>query len=843
MVVPPVSQPTSPSGVTSRSSITLVFDKGGSTCILRPNAVVRGQVELKLIKPCYASGIRVRLKAEESAIVLGQESNGDTVRQKYHQTVITLFDTEVMVSGLGQNDNELSNWKEITPGTYSYPFALKVPNVNFPPCIPSLDGFSIRYVWTAHVDGPFEGALSSEEVLCQFLPSVLAPKPMEWTYHDTLANTLTKNSTHQLHKPAVGIDLSLKMQQQIYVPGDPLSIVATLVNSTQNKIIGIDITLRRTVKGIFSTSYANLSNQAQSDVMTTSVECKVRGGETGQVDIMTTIPPLGKTFSIPTFESNFLKVYYELICTLRVKRSVFSGGDTTYQSILPIPIATHNVDNPIVTGRTPRWTKSRLQPYFFDSSSSNPIGDLPVSAAEEYNTSPVPVSATAVSYEAPYSTSPTNGSAVSLLSPTGTGSYAMQEFLSGGSAELHRERTLKKSLTRSKSLKDIQSARLNGSSWRAERDQLINQSREMSSSNKTSTDTSQFQNPNGKRSPPITPKGRSSNDDKQLSIGVDSNGDVPYTPPPPSSTQSTTRPPKSANRDLTPEQQAELARKASRRILPNQGSYTNEGVLPSEYIQSESSNQTQASGSYNTTNSRSDNTNTNDTSNSSSGVSYPVPLSSNSQAPLAGSNVANRIPPKRNASLSQKSYPQPNNGSTGSFVTDQETNTQYEYSRRANNSSSDTANSRFGQDQLPSNSERTPYQHSLPAHQQPPGVINPAAIASLNSPPYGVSNPVEEVIRSPKKNENVSVSSGGGNISTNEAMGSPSFTKILPWERVEKVHHQDWFRPAPHQTGALQTFDVAGISLSHQHTIPVMKKTLQRPFDNIQSIEVEDQLR
>lgn len=41
-----------------------------------------------------------------------------------------------MVSGFPQNDNELSNWEEIAPGTYSFPFALKVPNVNFPPCIP-----------------------------------------------------------------------------------------------------------------------------------------------------------------------------------------------------------------------------------------------------------------------------------------------------------------------------------------------------------------------------------------------------------------------------------------------------------------------------------------------------------------------------------------------------------------------------------------------------------------------------------------------------------------------------------------------------------------------------------
>lgn len=85
--------------------------------------------------------------AEESALVLGQESNGDSMRQKFQQTVITLFDTEVMVSGSNQGDNELANWQEIAPGSHTFPFALKVPNVNFPPCIPV--SFSFVVLWLA----------------------------------------------------------------------------------------------------------------------------------------------------------------------------------------------------------------------------------------------------------------------------------------------------------------------------------------------------------------------------------------------------------------------------------------------------------------------------------------------------------------------------------------------------------------------------------------------------------------------------------------------------------------------------------------------------------------------
>ncbi|KAG0067072.1 hypothetical protein BGZ90_001158, partial [Linnemannia elongata] len=774
---PPPVPSTTPSSPARSSTLAVVFAQGGSgsTCLLRPNAVVRGHVELKLIKPCHTSGIRLSLKAEESAIVLGQESNGDSMRQKFQQTVITLFDTEVMVSGSNQGDNELANWQEIAPGSYTFPFALKVPNVNFPPCIPGLDGFSIRYVWKAHVESPFEPSLSSEEVLCQFMPYVLAPKPLEWTYREVVGAVVSKSTT-QVNKPPTGIDVSIKMHQQVYVPGDPLSMATTLVNNGQGKVAAIDVVLRRTIKGTVPTSYANLYNQSQTDIMTKTVECKVRSGETGQVDILTTIPPLGKYYSIPTFESNFLKVYYELLCIFKVKRSVFSGGDTTYQCAFPIPIATHNIDNPIITGRTPRWTKSRLQPYFFESAWADPIGDLPgplaISNCNNINTNADTVQAVspviATGESAIGMSSLASASAASLLSNPGSGNTnALQEFLTGGSAELHRERTLKKSLTRSKSLKDLQTPRLNGSSWRAEREQLLNQTRDQPSANATQLDrslTDGASSSNGviKRSPPLgaTTKSSTSNDDWQHQgqnapggAGVvDSNGNVGYTPPPP-----TARPPKSAHRDLTPEQQAELARKASRRILPNQGMYNNDGVLPPEI---ESRYQPQSP--------------------TVNPVANSVAAAVNQSSSTTNNNTSLGKPlPRRNASLSQKSHYQQQSGGSSNYMPDQDTidtpmptsrggyNGGYEPTRSSTGNSSN--NSGGGNDQgyspssrhqqdggYPAIPERVPYQHSLPAHQQPPGVVSPIGLVSpplLASPSPSSSSKNTRLERSPSRRD------------------------------------------------------------------------------------------
>ncbi|KAF9086185.1 hypothetical protein BGX23_009093, partial [Mortierella sp. AD031] len=779
------------------------------------------------------------------------------MRQKFQQTVITLFDTEVMVSGSNQGDNELANWQEIAPGSYTFSFALKVPNVNFPPCIPGLDGFAIRYVWRAYVESPFEPNLSSEEVLCQFMPNVLAPKPLEWTYREVVGSVMSKSTT-QVNKPPTGIDVSIKMHQQIYVPGDPLSMATTIVNNGQGKVAGIDVILRRTIKGTVAASYANLSNQTQTEIMTKMVECKVRSGETGQVDILTTIPPLGKHYSIPTFESNFLKVYYELLCVIKVKRSVFSGGDTTYQCAFPIPIATHNVDNPIITGRTPRWTKSRLQPYFFESAWADPIGDLPGSPASNDTTAvvvPINTGDSAIGMS-----SLASASAASLLSSPGPGTNAMQEFLSGGSVELHRERTLKKSLTRSKSMKDMQTSRLNGSSWRAEREQLLNQSREPNAIQLDRSVTDGSISNGGKRSPPLGShsKSSSSNDDWQGqttssssapgSAAVDINGNVGYTPPPP-----TARPPRSAHRDLSPEQQAELARKASRRILPNQGMYNNDGVLPPEV---ESRYQSQSSSNPSATN-----ISTATTSNQSSSTANPS-LSK---------------PPRRNTSLSQKSHYQQNGGSSANYTPDQDTiDTPFPIPRGGHTGGYEPTRSNTGNSTNGSGSndqgysqrqyqdggypvpERVPYQHSLPAHQQPPGVVSPVAMVSppllpsaspnsaktntgtrlerspsrrdvsttnsglsslsstvgdfLPSQPFNKSMPSSS--SSPSKDDTISnghrrAESAGSNMgvgyhnsnSTNNnnnnnnnnssSIGTYNLARIPPWERIERVHHQN----------------------------------------------------
>ncbi|KAF9580981.1 hypothetical protein BGW38_002165 [Lunasporangiospora selenospora] len=646
-------------------------------------------------------------------------------------------------------------------------------------------------------------------------------------------------------------------------------MATTLVNNTQHKVVGVDVVLQRTVRGTMSTSYANLSNQVTTEIISKSSDCKVRGGETGQVDILATVPPMGKTSLVPTFESNFLKIYYELICVIRVKRSVFAGGDTTYQFTIPVPIATHNIDNPTISGRTPRWTKSRMQPYFFDHTWDNPAGDFPPQLVEE---APQVTNAVVIDSPSVRSGTPNSASAMSMTSSPSMNASAMQEFLASGSVGLHRERTMKKSLSRSKSLKDIQSARLNGSSWRAEKEHLLNQSREMGNNaglSRSVTDAAPGGGSSSRRSPPLDAKSKASNEEKLGSgVGttvVDGDGNVGYTPPPPSG--ATPRTQKSVNREMTPDQQAELARKASRRILPNQGLYTNEGVLPPELahtgnqypvpIPTPANNASAAPTVVNDYGNNSMNGNgnvgANSMSNRANNLSYSPPT------PTTPISMA-KIPPRRNASLSEKSHYQQQGGSgSGPYTQEPEPfeiptrsgsqvnlngNGFYDSSngsrgRNGNGSSNGTGQTRsnqgsyqegnrYGQESrsqpqprtlspqpvggnkpvYPSSDrtpERVPYQHSLPAHQQPPGVV-------------------------PGYNGN---SSSDNNIARVNS-GNYSALRIPPWERVEKVRHQNWFKPGPHQAGALQTFDVAGLVPSTLQAVPIVKKSTPRPMSPVQ---------
>jgi hypothetical protein len=53
--------------------------------------------------------------------------------------------------------------------------SIKFPNVNYPPSMEEPKGFSIRYSWTAQIDGPaLQSGLKSREYLTPYRPIIVA---------------------------------------------------------------------------------------------------------------------------------------------------------------------------------------------------------------------------------------------------------------------------------------------------------------------------------------------------------------------------------------------------------------------------------------------------------------------------------------------------------------------------------------------------------------------------------------------------------------------------------------------------------------------------------------------
>lgn len=59
--------------------------------------------------------------------------------------------------------------------------------MNFPPSTTDPVGFSINYIWSAHVDGPsYSPGIRSKEYVLPYRPIICAPAPKEWSFNQTL---------------------------------------------------------------------------------------------------------------------------------------------------------------------------------------------------------------------------------------------------------------------------------------------------------------------------------------------------------------------------------------------------------------------------------------------------------------------------------------------------------------------------------------------------------------------------------------------------------------------------------------------------------------------------------
>ncbi|KAI8090678.1 hypothetical protein BDF21DRAFT_411805 [Thamnidium elegans] len=340
------------------NKLSISFD-GGSQIIVRPNRIVRGVVTLNNIKPIHATQIRIRFRAEEVATAKVREYGLDTKIERIDQVVTTHFDASTKVWGTEPSAYLMTPWEVIEPGEHQFPFALKFPNVNFPPSSDDPVGFYIHYIWSAHVDGPsFNPGIRSKEYIMPYRPIICAPPNKEWTYSQTTYNDRRvpiAQVSAVMPRPAFCPDETVNMFLQ--VDCIPTDLIVSSVNYTLNKCTIGQLQLQR---GLARRTKSRKILQGSLAV----------SGNAGAVKIPVNFHIPTRLVS-PSFQSRHLSVYYELAFDILFTNHGVLLKSTTYGSECTIPIGITNLPHnhmlhiPSLTS-VQSYLQSKESPIFFD---------------------------------------------------------------------------------------------------------------------------------------------------------------------------------------------------------------------------------------------------------------------------------------------------------------------------------------------------------------------------------------------------------------------------------------------------------------------------------------------
>ncbi|CAO3612809.1 unnamed protein product [Mucor hiemalis] len=354
------SSPRSPSPTkleAGANSLTIDFD-GGAQIIVRPNRIVRGTIKLRTIKPIHASQIRVRFRAEEVATAKVREYGLENKIERIDQVTTTHFDVNTKVWGTEPSAYLMSSWEVIEPGDHEFPFALKFPNVNFPPSTDDPVGFSIHYIWSAHVDGPsFNPGLRSKEYIMPYRPIICAPPTKEWSFTQTAYNTDKRTAiaaiTATLPRKAFCPDEDVNME--LNVDSIPKDLIVSGVSFVMNKCCTGQMQLQR-----------GLARKSKSRKILSGTVAVA--GNAGSVKIPVNFHVPTRLVS-PSFQSRHVCVYYELAFTVQFTHGGILKSNPSTEFTVPIGITNlphnHLLHIPNLTS-VQSYLHSKESPVFFD---------------------------------------------------------------------------------------------------------------------------------------------------------------------------------------------------------------------------------------------------------------------------------------------------------------------------------------------------------------------------------------------------------------------------------------------------------------------------------------------
>lgn len=345
------------------NNMTIEFD-GGTHVIVRPNRIIRGKVVLTVIDRLYVTRIRVKFRAEEIAIVRIDEGSGESKGgDRLHQTITTFFETDWKLWGNEATAYSQAGWDELEPGKYEFPFALKFPNVNYPPSMEEPKGFSIRYVWTAQVDGPaLQSGIKSREYLTPYRPIIVSTPEREWAFRKTLMRD----------KKSKAAEVLANLVKQSYCPDEPFVMHLKIrLAQSDSRITNVSFKFRKHHEGKMLVQKGTAFREHVRTVLQGNMP--VPGTEnTFDQDITFDVPT---RLVSPSFITQHTRVYYDIQFQITMEHGGIFKSTSSADFAIPITIANLPYDQLLrIPGLTSieAYRNSKECPQFFEPTLEEP---------------------------------------------------------------------------------------------------------------------------------------------------------------------------------------------------------------------------------------------------------------------------------------------------------------------------------------------------------------------------------------------------------------------------------------------------------------------------------------
>ncbi|KAI8390164.1 hypothetical protein BD560DRAFT_319674 [Blakeslea trispora] len=277
--------------------------------------------------------------------------------------ITTFFESEWKLFGQESSPYSQSAWEELEPNRYEYPFALKFPNVNYPPSTEEPAGFSVRYIWTAQVDGPaLQSGLKSKEYITPYRPIIVSIQDREWVYKTTLKD-----------KKQALTEVQAKLDKQTYCPDElfKMQLNMTILHS-DSKITNITFRLRKHHQGKMLVQQGTAFKEQVRTIIQQNLSLASLDATQLSENIEFNMPT---RYVSPSFSSRHTRVFYDLHFQVTIDQGHLFKTSHTVEFCIPLSIANLPHEQllriPDLTA-IQHYTDSTECPLFFDAALNEP---------------------------------------------------------------------------------------------------------------------------------------------------------------------------------------------------------------------------------------------------------------------------------------------------------------------------------------------------------------------------------------------------------------------------------------------------------------------------------------